>query len=241
VSASCPARSRHHRLAGVLRRAARTAVWSCTVLALGLATTRRAGAQGTDTEARLAKLDPASRRQIEALFDSAARASLSPDLLLMKTLEGIAKGRPGPQIVAGVRHHFEALKQARTALGADVKMEELLAAAGAVHAGVTPAAITRLRSSRIGKEITVPLVVLGDLVSRGVPTDDASSAIIQLSQGGALDSDFRGLWRGVEQDIVSGVPPAAALDRRAREIPGRAPPGPRLPAPTPRQPETPSS
>lgn len=201
-----------------------------------------AGAQQPDPESRLAKLDPASRRQIQALFDSASQAQLSPDVLLMKTLEGISKGKPGAQIVTVVRRYFEALKQARSALGDGVHKDELVAAAGAVQAGVKPTAIAQLRSSRVGREITVPLVVLGDLVSRGVPSDAASSAIIRLTQGGAADSDFRGLWRGVEQDIVSGVPPAAALDRRAREVPGHASPGARLPAtPTPRQPEVPSS
>lgn len=202
----------------------------------------KAGAQQPNPESRLAKLDPVSRRQLEALYDSAARISLSPDLLVMKTLEGIAKGKPGAQIVTGVRRYLDALKQAHGALGPDVRVDELVAAAGAIQAGVQPSAISKLRSSRTGKEITVPLVVLGDLVSRGVPTDDASSAIIRLSQIGALDSDFRGLWRGVEQDIVSGVPPAAALDRRAREFPGRASPGSRLPpSPAARPQETPSA
>lgn len=216
----------------------------CVVAAVGVTALApgSAHAQQSDPEARLAKLDAASRRQVEALFDSAARAQLSPDVLVLKTLEGISKGKPGAQIVTVVRRYFEALRQARTALGDSVHKDELVAAAGAVQAGVKPSAIAELRSSRLGREITVPLVVLGDLVSRGVPTDDASSAIIRLTQGGALDSDFRGLWRGVEQDIVSGVSPAAALDRRAREVPGHASPGGRLPvAPTPRQPEVPSS
>jgi hypothetical protein len=242
LSHPLPTRSRRGSRPRAAQLIVRLALCALAALGVPALAPASAGAQQGDPEARLAKLDPASRRQVEALFDSAARAQLSPDVLVMKTLEGISKGKPGAQIVTVVRRYFEALKQARTALGDSVRRDELVAAAGAVQAGVKPSAIAKLRSSRAGREITVPLVVLGDLVSRGVPTDDASSAIIRLTQGGALDSDFRGLWRGVEQDIVSGVPPAAALDRRAREIPGHASPGGRLPAaPTSRQPEVPSS
>ena len=65
--------------------------------------------------------------------------------------------------------------------------------------------------------MTVPLVVLTDLVTRGVPRDTASTTIFQLFQRGADDGDFLGLWRGVERDIVSGTDPGQALLNRARE------------------------
>jgi hypothetical protein len=192
----------------------------------------------------LSRLDPTSRYTIEVMMDSAGRVGLPPEALLSKTLEGIRKGHPGPKIVQVVRKYFGNLRDARAALGTEVSLDELTAAAGALLAGVDQPSLTRLRSSRKGRSILTPLVVLADLVSRGVPPTDASSAIARWLQDGAADSDFMGLWKGVEQDIISGAPPAAALDRRAREVPGRVPPGSRLPptAPTPqRSPENPSS
>ena len=98
------------------------------------------------------------------------------------------------------------------------------AAAGALRVGIPQAELAALSQSRAEKVLTVPLVVLTDLVTRGVPKDTASTTIFQLFQRGADDGDFLGLWRGVERDIVSGTDPGEALLNRAREIPSRGPP-----------------
>ena len=193
------------------------------------------------------RLDQPSRLQIEVLFDSATKLGLPAEPLYAKTLEGISKGASGRRIVEYIRKYFAAMVDARAMLGTSTT-DELSAAAGALLAGVEREQLGRLRKSRPGRSISVPLVILADLVVRGIPTGDASSAMVQLTQRGALDSDFQGLWLRINQDIVSGVPPAAALQRWTREFPGRAPPGTRLPPGTapptsvpPRAPETPSS
>lgn len=191
----------------------------------------------------LSRLDAMSRYQIEVLMDSAARLGIPPEALLSKTLEGISKGAPGSRIVQVVRKQFAALREAKSTLGAETSLDELNAAAGALQAGVPRSSLATLYTTRKGNSLLMPLVVLSDLVSRGVPPDDASSAIINMSRRGALDSDFAGLRRGVETDILSGASPATALDRRTREFPGRGAPGARnpvVPSPT-RPPETPSS
>lgn len=192
----------------------------------------------------LARLDPTSRFAIEVMMDSAGRMGLPPEALLSKTLEGIRKGAPGPRVVQVVRRYMGNLRDARAALGTEVSLDELTAGAGALLAGVDQPSLAKLRSSRKGRSLLTPLVVLADLVSRGVPSTDATSAIIRWVQNGAGDADFMGLWRGVEQDIISGAPPAAALDRRAREIPGRSTPAGRLPPTGPsaqHSPENPNS
>lgn len=191
----------------------------------------------------LARLDAPSRTQIEVLMDSATLLKLPPQALLSKALEGISKGARGPRIVQVVRRHFVSLREARAALGPGATPDELNAAAGALQSGVPRSSLATLHTTRKGNSILMPLVVLSDLVSRGVPPDDATSAIINMSQRGALDSDFAGLRRGVETDILSGASPATALDRRTREFPGRGAPGARPPVvPTPtRPPETTSS
>jgi hypothetical protein len=172
----------------------------------------------------IAGLDPASRHAVEALLDSARAEGLPTQPLISKTQEGVSKHAPGKLIASVVRTVFLSLREARTTLGPLATRDELTAAAGALQAGIPSAAIADLRDARRGKPVTVPLVVLADLVTRGVPRDTASRAILQLWAGGAGDADFLGLWRGVEQDIVSGAAPADALLTRAREIPVRLPP-----------------
>lgn len=217
----------------------RTGLWQLALVPMLLAAPIQL-ASSQDTSA-LIRLDPPSRYQIGVLMDSAARLGLPPEALMSKTLEGLSKGAPPRRIVQVVRKHFDALREARTALGADISLDELSAAAGALQSGVPRSSLATLYTTRKGNSILMPLVVLSDLVSRGVPPDDATSAIINMSQRGALDSDFAGLRRGVETDILSGASPATALDRRTREFPGRGAPGaqnPVVPSPT-RPQETP--
>jgi hypothetical protein len=187
-------------------------------------------AAAQDTTARIRELDPlarlneATRYQVELLLDSARVAKLPTAPLESRALEGIAKRADGRRIVAAVRLEFRSMRDARAALGPSVTPDELKAAAGALRVGITTAELGHLAKSRHEKPLTVPLVVLSDLVTRGVPRDTASQTIFQLWQRGAADDDFLGLWRGVERDIVSGTAPGAALLNRAREIPSRGPP-----------------
>lgn len=187
-----------------------------------------AGAQDTSSRAReldpLSRLSDATRYAVELLLDSARVAGLPTAPLESKALEGISKRVDGRRIVVAVRAVFRSLRDARAALGPSVAPDELNAAAGALRVGITTAELSHLARTRHEKQLTVPLVVLADLVTRGVPRDTASSTIFQLWQRGAADDDFLGLWRGVERDIVSGTAPGVALLNRAREIPTRGPP-----------------
>lgn len=188
---------------------------------IGVALATNASAQARDP---LVRLEPSVRYQVEVLLDSARLARLPTRPLESKALEGITKRAVDRKILLEVRKVFRALRDARNALGAQASEAELTAAASAINAGITSAEIAELARSRQDKSLTVPLVVLGDLISRGVPRDTASQTIFQLLQRGAGDDDFYGLWRGVERDIVSGADPGAALLNRAREIPSRGPP-----------------
>ena len=189
-----------------------------------------AGATAQDMSSRARDLDPlsrlsdATRYSIELLFDSARVAGLPTAPLESKALEGISKRVDGRRIVVAVRMVFRSLRDARAAIGPGATPDELNAAAGALRVGITSQELSHLARTRREKQLTVPLVVLADLVTRGVPRDTASSTIFQLWQRGAADDDFLGLWRGVERDIVSGTAPGIALLNRAREIPSRVPP-----------------
>ena len=192
----------------------------------------------------LSRLDPNSRFAIELILDSARVAGVPTRPLLSKTLEGIAKRVDSRLIVRTVRSYFVSLRDARGALGSSMSETEWTAAASALQAGVPSSVLSKFRTNRPAgpKGLAMPLVVLADLITRGVPIDTASSAIMQLWQGGAADGDFYGLWKGVEQDILSGQNPGTALQQRIRESTGRGAPGSKLPPASPaREPENTSS
>jgi hypothetical protein len=172
----------------------------------------------------LVRLDPAVRYRVEVLIDSARIYGLPTQPLQSKALEGVSKRADDRKILFEVSKVFRSLRDARAALGASVSTDELTAGAGALRVGIAQAELANLAASRQDKILTVPLVVLTDLVSRGVPRDTASTTIFQLLKQGAADDDFLGLWRGVERDIVSGTDPGQALLNRAREVPSRGPP-----------------
>jgi len=171
----------------------------------------------------LGRLDPSTRHAVEMLMDSAHSVGLPYGPLESKALEGIAKRANGRDILVAVRRVFRALRDARTALGPSATTDELTAGAGALRVGIAASELSLLATTRNGKPLTVPLVVLADLVTRGVPRDTASLTISQLWQHGAADDDFLALWRSVERDIVSGTDPGVALLNRAREIPAKGP------------------
>lgn len=172
----------------------------------------------------LSPLEPQYRRSVELILDSARVAGLPTGPIESKALEGISKRANDRQILLRVRDVYHSLVRARAALGPTANAAELTAGANALRVGISAVELAHLASTRSGKELTVPLVVLSDLVTRGVPRDTASQTIFQLWQRGAADDDFLGLWRGVERDIVSGTDPGIALMNRAREVPPRGPP-----------------
>ena len=193
---------------------------SIAVLLMVAVGVRTGTAQDSDP---LVRLDPSVRYAVALMLDSARQSGLPTAPIESKVLEGLSKRVHSRRILAAAKVVFESLREARTALGAQATADELSAGAGALRVGVSAAELANLARAKRDKPLTVPLVVLADLVTRGVPRDTASQTIFQLWQRGAGDDDFYGLWRGVERDIVSGTAPGVALLARAREIPNRAP------------------
>lgn len=189
-----------------------------------LAAATVAPAVAAQTGDPLARLDSATRRTVESLIDSATAEGLPTQPIVSKAQEGVSKHAAGPLLTRVVRTVFLSLREARAVLGEQANRDELTAGAAALQAGIPATAIIDLRQVRHGKSITVPLVVMADLVSRGVPRDTASRAILQLWMQGAGEADLMGLSQSVGQDILSGAAPADALLSRARKVPIRLPP-----------------
>ncbi len=168
-------------------------------------------------DARLdARLDARTRDAVVAYIDSARAEGIPSEPLVQKALEGASKHADGPRILTAVRMLARELGDARASLGPSSSEAEVIAGASALHAGIAPAALSRMRASRARGSLTVALAVLTDLVARGVPGDTATTVISALAGAGAQDAELLRFQQGVERDIAQGATPAAALGVRAQ-------------------------
>jgi hypothetical protein len=136
------------------------------------------------------------------------------------TLQGIQKKVDNRKIVDAVRLKFARLRTAHSVLGA-VGDQELDAASAVLEAGANPVQLAAFKPRQKGRNDLEAFTVWADLLYRGVPGDEASSAITKLWQDGADEATFRRLWKDVQADISQGLNPGAALQARIREAPIR--------------------
>ncbi|HEX6537428.1 MAG TPA: hypothetical protein VF041_22800 [Gemmatimonadaceae bacterium] len=162
------------------------------------------------------RLDSATVVRVEAIADTTRAAGLPTEPLIDKALEGASKHASPERIVDAVRGLARRLAVARTALGADASDADLLAGAGALYEGVSSDDLTRLRRARRAQPVALPLVVLADLIERGVPAGTATRIVLDVARSGAGDDTFASMRRDVELDIRAGAPPAIAASTRAR-------------------------
>ncbi len=203
------------------RMASRAALAIALAVALTVAASLTVAAQDFDP---LSKLDPGSKFAVQLILDSAQAAGIPTRPLMSTALEGIAMKIDSKRIVGAVRRQYGLLQVARTSLGG-AGAEELTAAAAVLEAGAKPTTLAAFRGRQNGRSDLEAFTIWADLITRGVPKDDASSAITKLWQDGADDATFHSLWNNVQADILQGLNPGTALQNRIRETPGRAPPG----------------
>ena len=184
-----------------------------------------AAAQDNDP---LAKLDARSRYQVELTIDSAETLGIPTRPLLLKAMEGIAKRAANPQIVTEVKRKFALLRTARAALG-PVDENELDAATSVLDAGAKPDQLAEFRVRQKDRSDVSAFAIWADFIKRGVPKDEAFSAINKLWHDGADDATFQNLWKNVQADILQGLNPGTALQNRIRQGPTRVPGGPGKP------------
>lgn len=211
------------------------------VIALAIAAPLSAVGAQTPQGELPARLQPSARAAIERIVDSLKRAGLPVEPLHAKAAEGVLKGADDARIVSAVRSLARELGDARLALGEESTAAELVAGASALHAGVPADLLRQLRTARDAERLprgglAVPLVVLADLVTRRVPADTAAASVATLIARRAPDAELAALRASVEQDIVAGRSPGAALQTRTQAL-VRTLDGPRAGgAPPPRKP-----
>ncbi len=163
------------------------------------------------------RLPEATKAQVDAILDGARLSGLPIEPLVDRALEGAAKGAPPALILTAVARLRDELKMARAAFGGTASAGEIAAGASAIRAGAKFKDLAELRRLRSGKQLTVAVAVLADLVSAGVPADTATGAVLALA-GEADDADYVAFRRSVQQDIALGASPAAALGVRLRSL-----------------------
>ena len=167
------------------------------------------------------QLSAPTRATLERLIDSARVAGLPVDPLYSKVREGVFRGADEPRVLAAVQRLTRDLADASSALGDSAGAEEIAAGANALRAGLRPTDLSRLRESRGRRPdhpLTVALVVLADLATRGVPPAMAAASVNELVARNVSDGSLLSFRQNVERDLVGGRSAAAALDARTRAM-----------------------
>lgn len=176
-----------------------------------------AGAQFTSLEGRV---DERTRSAIVAIADSATRAGLPAGLaekLVSRALLGASQNAPSDAIIDAVRALAQRMRSAQLALG-QARPVEIDAAAEALRVGVQPTTLSQLRAAHPRGAVDVALVVLVDLVQRGVPADTASGLILALAETQVGDGVYHALREHVARDIGAGALPVVAAATRTRGV-----------------------
>ena len=188
------------------------------VAALGLLVAGAAFADEASDEARLrARLALDVAQQVSAVVREARAAGLPTDPLIARAFEGASRGADAAGVVGSVRRQAGALGAARAALGVASPPDEIVAGASALLAGVPADSLTRLRAVRPGASLVIPLVVLCDLVARGVPVDVASVAVVTAARAGATDNTLLRIRERIHTRIENGGAPAGSTGEVVRQ------------------------
>ncbi len=142
--------------------------------------------------------------RLNAVIDSTAREGLPTEPLILRALEGNAKGATPDRIVVALTRLHAALRTARTTIGARAGVTELTTAASALEAGVPTARLVELHKLRAGQTLTAPLGAYLDLVARGAEPDRAWDRIADLAKHRADDAAYRKLS---PLDVDHDLPP----------------------------------
>ena len=166
------------------------------------------------------QLSSSARTTLEHIIDSVRVAGLPIDPLYSKVREGLFRSAAESQVIAAVQRLGRDLGDARDALGDSAAAEEITAGANALRAGIRATDLTRLRDVRRKTDhpLTVALVVLADLATRGIPPSMAATSVNELVSRNVSDGSLMSFRQNVERDLTGGRSPASAIDSRTRAL-----------------------
>lgn len=184
----------------------------------------------SDASARLREVLPAdvAERVIARIAEARGR-ELPAQALENRALKFAARGVAPADLERAVTDHAARLDGSRSALvagrgSARPAPDEVEAGAEALRMGVDGEAVRALaRSAPSGRSLTVPLYVLGSLVERGLPSDQALARVRERLMQRASDTDLERLPAGVGRARGPDVGPGSAGPGRPA---GAGPPAP---------------
>lgn len=182
-------------------------------------------------------LPPELVEQVVTRVDQAREMELPEQAVANLALEGVAKGRSAEEVLAAVDLLVADMGRAQEALqstGRPVGPGEIEAATTALRMGVDGSAIAELaQSGPPGRSLTVPLLVLGGLAQRGLPSDQALEAVSERLSARAADAELLSTFGapGSPASGRGGGPAGSRPDARGGgvDVPAGAPDGPGRP------------
>lgn len=179
-----------------------------------------------DPRDRVREAFPAeAAERILEIVDGASEAGLPVEPLLNKALEGAAKRVPAPRVADAVSGLAERLGTVREVLGTDAGAGTLVAGADALRRGVDREAIRAMAErASAGRNASVALVVLGDLVELEVPVDEALEIVGEALERGREGDDLLAVSSAVRRLVQQGVVPSQAATAVDRVLRGLGPP-----------------
>jgi hypothetical protein len=152
---------------------------------------RRTGLTIEGVDARLTNRFPSSVAiRLDAVIDTAEAEGLPTEPLILRALEGGAKGIPADRVHAAITRLHASLRRARAALGEETSASDLTTAASALQTGLEPTRLVELRTLRGTRSLTLPLGTYLDLVARGAVSERAWAKVVDLARRQAADRDY---------------------------------------------------
>ena len=161
-------------------------------------------------------MPPEVASQVEAIVQAASEAGLPTAPLYDKALEGAAKRVPPARIVPAISSYADRLRTARQVMGLS-REPWIVAGADALGRGVSADALSRVVDERANQG-PMAVVVLGDLVESGVPTDHALEVVREAVRSGQEEADMVAISGTVDRLIREGDAPPDAARRLVRHM-----------------------
>jgi hypothetical protein len=156
-------------------------------------------------------LPPEMAAQVMGRVESARAMDLPTQAIANLALEGVAKGRSAEEVLAAVELLVNDMGRAREALqaaGHTPASGEIEAATSALRMGIDGADVSDLaRSGPPGRSLAVPLLVMGGLAQRGLPSDQALEAVRARLTARAPDAELLGTFGGPGMGLGRGLGP----------------------------------
>lgn len=157
-------------------------------------------------------LPPDVAAKVIPIVQNAMDQGLPGNAVANVALQGVAMGRSGAQVRAAAEAMVATLRAAHDALtagGRTPTSEETQAGAIAMKEGVDGSTVSALASSApSGRSLAVPLAVLGALVNRGIPADNALQAVQRRLQAHSSDQQLAQLPDAAGQMLAQGMKPS---------------------------------